>query len=322
MCAEAVSRFPPRRFRLAEFIPQPNFCQPWRKFVDKAESAVSWQLCFRTAVNVLDVFRTTNTSSSATKKFSFHAAFCLVSKANFTANPHPPRTLRAIETIPPIRDEHEGVAASGIVRRRTAKEETRFGSELTVCGGDKTKKIDRKRQEGGEQRHTSGGIQVIRSTQQVSEIRSVRQQTAIAKQSGNMDRDLSEDEDAGQLSIGEIRQQYEELLQGRVRAEETYAEMTQSAEMEAETRKRFEEGRGLREQTEGSEQEEEEPEEQLESVEISDDEPVSNEETTATTSRTYRGGILGEGGGKVPVRSDGGVESASSKVESFVEGGS
>ena len=102
------SRFPPRRFRLAEIIPQPNFCQPWRKIVDKAESAESWQICFRTAVNVLNVFRTANTSSPATKKFSFHAAFCLVSKVNFTANPHPPRTLRAIETIPPIRDEHEG----------------------------------------------------------------------------------------------------------------------------------------------------------------------------------------------------------------------
>ena len=66
-CAEAMSRFPPRRFRLAEIIPQPNFCQPWRKIVDKAESAEPSQICFRTAANVISVFRTANTSSQATK---------------------------------------------------------------------------------------------------------------------------------------------------------------------------------------------------------------------------------------------------------------
>ena len=136
-----------------------------------------------------------------------------------------------------------------------------------------------------------------------------------------MDRDSSEDEDAGQLSIGEIRKQYEELLQGRLQAEETYAEMTQSAEMEAQTRKRFEEGRGLREQAEGSEPEDEESEEQLESMEISDDEQVSNAETTEQRRERIEEEYWTKEAEKYPCAATVAMESASSKVESIVEGG-
>ena len=114
VCVEAISRLAPRQFRLAEIFPKPNFCQPWRKFVDEAESPVSRQLCFRTPANVVDVFRTISTSTYTTKRFSFHTATCLVSKANFTANPLPPCTRHTVETVPPVRDGRVLTAASGV----------------------------------------------------------------------------------------------------------------------------------------------------------------------------------------------------------------
>lgn len=226
---------------------------------------------------VANIERLTTTTTSAAGKLIGFMPLGVVD--DFTAHPFPPRTVRAIETVPPVRDEYEEVAASGFSRRRTVKEASRFSSKVEVFRGSKQPNSDCRQLVGDERVQNSGRRHGKQDTQQIRTISTVRQQTVIARQRRvNMDRDVSEDEDAGQLSIGEIRAQYEELLRGRVQAEENYAQMTTSAAMEAETRQQLEHRRGLRGHAAESDDEEAEQPAEL-AVEISDDESVSNEET-------------------------------------------
>ena len=161
---------------------------------------------------------------------------------------------------------------------RTGSTETRVrSSEVKQMNSDWT------HQEGGKLQDKGDERRFARSTQLVSGVSSVRQLTKVEEQSGTMEDD-HEDDDVGQLSIDDIRVQHEELLQGRVQGEANYAEMTRSDEMEEKTRKRFEEGRGIR-QAELTETDEEPAEEQHEE-EVIDDTPVNN--TDAREERRER----------------------------------
>ena len=131
-CDDGAGSFPPRRFRLAEFRlaefrPQPNFCRPWRKIVDEAESVEKFRAGIRAVLDATRVLGTANMCYQATRGPSFNAKWhetlplarcCIRSAINSLTGYSPYEVLQQLGSGA-LRDDNRLTHASTKLKMRT-----------------------------------------------------------------------------------------------------------------------------------------------------------------------------------------------------------